>query len=79
MRHVSTLRAVFLVLGWLAVLPRYADEGGGVLLSSLQWSIRHGVSNDDPRLEKGRYRLWCAISGGYAYVRLGVRRAFLPS
>jgi len=28
MQHVSTLPAVFLVLGWLAGLPLYTDEGG---------------------------------------------------
>jgi len=28
MQYVSTLPAVFLVLGWLAGLPLYTDEGG---------------------------------------------------
>ena len=45
MQYVSTLLAVFLVPGWLAVLPRYAGEGGGVLIKfpameHQTWSIR---------------------------------------
>jgi hypothetical protein len=39
MQHVSTLPAVLLVLGWLAGLPLYTDEGGGSL-SVLPWNIR---------------------------------------
>ena len=31
-QHMSTLLAVYLVLGWLAGLPLYADAGGWVLI-----------------------------------------------